>query len=151
MPFEVDFLVTYNEESIIGELKRVAALLGKDTVSAKDLDEHGRVKYHMVIKHFGSLRRALEAAGLNPSRFTNARDAELIKLAGRFVGDYAAGFGQASADGGRGEVRVAGGCGNDHQTVRFLEAGVAGDCECLVGTACDGSASSVPATSACAG
>jgi hypothetical protein len=80
MRFEIDFLVEYDAESIIAELKRVAALLGRTTIGAKDLDEHGRVKYHMVVTHFGSLRKALEAAGLTSSRFTNATDAELLKL-----------------------------------------------------------------------
>jgi len=80
MAFEIDFLVEYDAASIIAELQRVATLLGKTNVSAQDLDAHGRVKYHMVAQHFGSLRRALEAAGLRPSRFTNATDEELLKL-----------------------------------------------------------------------
>jgi len=33
-----------------------------------------------VVQQFGSLRKALEAAGLKPSRFTNATDEELLKL-----------------------------------------------------------------------
>lgn len=38
------------------------------------------MKYHIVTQQFGGLRKALEAAGLKPSRFTNATDAELLKL-----------------------------------------------------------------------
>jgi len=34
------------------------------------------------VKHFGSLRRALEAAGLKSSRYTKATDAELVKQVG---------------------------------------------------------------------
>jgi len=80
MPFEIDFLETHDQASIIAELKRLAAALGKTNVSAQDLDEHGRVGYHMVRNHFGSLRQALLAAELTPSRYTNATDAELLKL-----------------------------------------------------------------------
>jgi hypothetical protein len=82
MRFKVDFLVTVDKPGIIAELKRVAALLGKTNVSAKELDVYGRVRYHMVVKHFGSLRRALEAAGLKSSRYTKATDAELVKQVG---------------------------------------------------------------------
>jgi hypothetical protein len=78
--FEIDFLETNDAESIIAELQRVATLLGKPIVGAIDLDTHGRVKYHIVLQQFGSLRKALEAAGLKSSRFTNATDAELLKI-----------------------------------------------------------------------
>jgi hypothetical protein len=80
MAFEIDFLVSHDAESIIAELKRVAAELGKPTLSAVDIDTHSRVKYHMVLKQFGGLRKALVAAGLAPSRFTNSSDDELLQL-----------------------------------------------------------------------
>ena len=77
--YEIDFMEIQDAPSIVAELKRVAALLGKTNVSAKELDAHGRVHYHTVVKRFGSLRRALEAAGLKSSRYTKATDAELVK------------------------------------------------------------------------
>ena len=76
--YEIDFMEVQDATSIVAELKRVANLLGKTNVSAKELDAHGRVHYHTVVKRFGSLRRALAAAGLKSSRFTKATDAELI-------------------------------------------------------------------------
>lgn len=80
MKFEIDFLDSYTSESIIGELQRVAKLLGRQTVMAKDLDRYGRVKYHMVVNHFGSLRKGLEAAGLRSTRFSKASDEELLAV-----------------------------------------------------------------------
>src|SRR6185437_11196197 len=80
MDLEIDFLVEYTPEAIIEEIKRVAAKLGKTCLRATDLDTHGRVHYHMVVKHFGSLRAALDAAGLRSSRFVNASDEELLAL-----------------------------------------------------------------------
>ena len=78
--FEVDFLEACDAESIIAELQRVAAVLGKTTLSATEIDSYARVKYHIVARQFGGLRKALEAAGLTPSRFTNATDEELLKI-----------------------------------------------------------------------
>lgn len=78
--FEVDFLEAFGADSIIGELKRVAAELGQTTLSAIDIDTHARVKYHIVFREFGGLRKALAAAGLGPSRFNNASDDELLKI-----------------------------------------------------------------------
>jgi len=78
--FEVDFLEAFDAESIIAELKRVAAELGQTTLSAVDIDSHARVKYNIVLRQFGGLRKALAAAGLKPSRCTNATDEELLKV-----------------------------------------------------------------------
>ncbi len=63
MELEVDFLLEYTPETIVAELRRVAAVTGKTCIRAMDLEAHGRVRYHMVVKHFGSLRAAMDAAG----------------------------------------------------------------------------------------
>ena len=76
---DVDFLEKLDAASIVAELKRIAEVLGKTNVSAKELDTYGRVHYHTVVKRFGSLRHAMEAAGLKSSRYTKATDAELLK------------------------------------------------------------------------
>ena len=80
MELEVDFLLEYTPETIVAELRRVAGVTGKTCVRAADLETHGRVRYHMVVKHFGSLKKALDAAGLRSSRFIGARDEELLTL-----------------------------------------------------------------------
>ncbi len=78
--FEQDFLVSYSDDEIVSELQRVARLLLKHGLSRTDIDRHGRVKSGTVIKRFGSLRKALQVAGLKPVRFTKASDEELLAM-----------------------------------------------------------------------
>src|SRR5450759_3506845 len=77
--FEIDFLESYDEAAIVAELKRVASLTGKTTVTKRDLEANGRVAYETVNRRFGSLRQALEAAGLVPQRYMNATDDDLLR------------------------------------------------------------------------
>jgi len=76
----MDFLGEYSDESIAEELKRIAKSIGKDTVTTKDIKTHGRLSYSVVNKHFGSLRKALEFAGLTPQRYMKATESELLKM-----------------------------------------------------------------------
>lgn len=78
--FEIDFLADYSDESIVEELKRISKSLGKDSVSKDDIETYGRLSYSVVHKHFGSLRKALEVAGLRPQRYMNATDGELLGI-----------------------------------------------------------------------
>lgn len=78
--FRIDFLVENSAESIIAEMKRLAAELGQMTLSAQDLDRHGRVKYSTVARQFGGLWSALKAAGLRPGRCKRASDEELLEI-----------------------------------------------------------------------
>ena len=75
-----DFLISYSDEEVLAELKRLALALNKDGLSRRDIDKHGRVSSGTVIKRFGSLRKAFEAAGLKPIRFMKASDDELIGI-----------------------------------------------------------------------
>lgn len=78
--FDIDFLSEFSEQTLITELQRVADLLGKDTLSRRDIDQHGKMSSSVVLKRFGSLRQALQAAGLRPARFMNASDEELLDI-----------------------------------------------------------------------
>ncbi len=78
--FEIDFLADYSDQSIVKELQRIAKSLGKDSVSTDDIETYGRLSYSVVNKHFGSLRKALEVAGLKPQRYMNAADDELLGI-----------------------------------------------------------------------
>jgi len=78
--FKIDFLGEYSDESIAEELRRIAKSLGKDTVAKQDIEKYGKLSYSVVNKHFGSLRRALEVAGLTPQRYMNATESELLKM-----------------------------------------------------------------------
>lgn len=78
--FKIDFLESYDNEAIIVELKRIASVTGKNTVTKADIENCGRVSYGLVNKRFGSLRKALETARLTPQRYMNATDAELLHI-----------------------------------------------------------------------
>jgi 5-methylcytosine-specific restriction endonuclease McrA len=76
---KIDFLEAYDAGSIVEELRRIARLTGRKTVTKDDIANHGRMSYAVVNKRFGSLRRALEAAGLKPRRFMKASEDELLR------------------------------------------------------------------------
>lgn len=78
--FRIDFLESYSEEDIISELQRISETTGKRTVSKKDIDQYGKLSYAVVNKKFGSLRAALQASGLEHSRFMKATESELINI-----------------------------------------------------------------------
>jgi len=80
MPFKIDFLESYDDESILEELRRIAHTTGKETVTKEDIARHGRLSYILVYKRFGSLRCALEKAGLTSPRYTKASDQELFHI-----------------------------------------------------------------------
>ena len=58
----------------------MASIRGYDTVTKADLDKYGRISYPLVVKRFGSLRKALQVANLTPSRFMKATDDELLSV-----------------------------------------------------------------------
>jgi 5-methylcytosine-specific restriction endonuclease McrA len=62
--FEIDFLDSYDDDSILKELKRIAIVTGKKTVTKADLKKIGNVSYTTIRERFGSLPQALEKAGL---------------------------------------------------------------------------------------
>jgi 5-methylcytosine-specific restriction protein A len=80
MRFEIDFLESHDTASVVAELQRIADLLGKRTVTAKEIDRHGRLNSRTVMQKFGTMRKAHEAAGLIASRYTMATDEELFKV-----------------------------------------------------------------------
>jgi len=61
---EIDFLVQYDDESILAELRRIAAVGHSHTVTKADIKRAGRVSHSAVVRRFGSLRHALDRAGL---------------------------------------------------------------------------------------
>ena len=79
MAFVIDFLESHDKESIVAELQRIAALLGKRSISVEEINEYGHVHSATITKKFGSMRKAHEAAGLIALRYTKPTDAELLK------------------------------------------------------------------------
>lgn len=80
MRFKIDFLEDYGRDSLTAELRRIAGLTGKRSVSKADIDRLGRMNSRTVRMKVGTLRRANEAAGLEPGRFTKATDDELLRI-----------------------------------------------------------------------
>lgn len=80
MALTVNFLENYDDGSLLSELRRLAASLQKETVTKRDIEASGRVSYSLIVKRFGSLRQALQAADLVPQRFMKATDAELLEI-----------------------------------------------------------------------
>ncbi len=77
---QIDFLVEYDDQSLLAELRRVAAITGSDTVTKADLKRLGRVNPSTIIRHFGTLRHALVRAGLKSRRFLKPTDGELLAI-----------------------------------------------------------------------
>jgi hypothetical protein len=78
--FKIDFLESYDDEAILQELKRIAKITGQKTLTKQDIKNTGRLSYTVINKHFGSLRKALQKAGLIPRRFMKAKDGELMEI-----------------------------------------------------------------------
>jgi hypothetical protein len=77
---EIDFLVEYDDQSLLAELRRIAEAQGTATVTKADIKSIGRVSYSAVVRRFGSLRQALGLAGLKCERFMKSSDEELIGI-----------------------------------------------------------------------
>ena len=80
MAHDVDFLESYDLESIKTELRRLAAQLGKPSVTGRELTRFGRVSAPTVIEKFGSMRNAMIAAGLVPIRAQHFTSEEMIRV-----------------------------------------------------------------------
>ena len=80
MGYEIDFLGKYDAESISAELKRIASVTGRPRVKSTDINQFGRVTYETVLRRFGSMRRANEAAGLMPGPVRSRSDGELLGM-----------------------------------------------------------------------
>jgi len=68
----------YDDQSLLAELRRIAKATGSNSVTKSQIDRLGRVSHSTICKRFGSLRRALQLAGLEVQRFMKATDEELL-------------------------------------------------------------------------
>jgi len=80
MPYEINFLGAYDTASLIAELRRIAVVTGRPTVTTTDIQREGRVSSGTIIQRFGSMRTANEAAGLVPSAVRHWSDEELLDM-----------------------------------------------------------------------
>lgn len=77
---KLDFLAEYDDASLLTELKRIASVTGRDTITKADIMRVGRVSHSAIVKRFSSLRHATQLAGLKSTRFMKATDEELIAI-----------------------------------------------------------------------
>lgn len=66
-------------DEFIPDLKRVAKLLGKSSVTTTEYQEHGRFASSTLANHFGSWFAALDAAGLDRTRTLHVTDEQYFK------------------------------------------------------------------------
>jgi hypothetical protein len=78
--FKIDFLESYDRGSIIEELRRIASVTGKNTVTRSDIKLYGRCSHDTILRRFGSLGKALDAAGLITERYMKRTDDELLLM-----------------------------------------------------------------------
>ncbi len=55
----------FNDDELINDLKSVAQILDKDSVSSEEYNKHGKYCHGTFQKRFGSWNKALQQAGLN--------------------------------------------------------------------------------------
>jgi hypothetical protein len=65
---------------LLNELRRIAKVVGRTSLTLKDFEEHGRCSYALLKQRFGGLSRALKVAGLKTKEFhRNVSDEELLR------------------------------------------------------------------------
>jgi hypothetical protein len=75
--FELDRLISYDDEALLAELRRVAALVDSPYLSAPAFDKHSKAHSSGIRRRFGGWQQALERAGLG-DRYTGAPRARRI-------------------------------------------------------------------------
>lgn len=80
MKFELEpFNRNTSDQVLIGELKRVADLIGKPSVTIDEFNRHGRFHSTTLSRRFGTWLKALEAAGLSKTRNLHISNEELFE------------------------------------------------------------------------
>lgn len=72
--FELEKLTSYDDQSLINEVKRVAALIPGNKLKSNEYNRFGKVNSSTLIRRFGGWRKALAAAGLE-HRFEDKSEA----------------------------------------------------------------------------
>jgi len=78
MTYEIKRLSDYSEESLLNELRRVAKMLNKNTLTKDDFDQYGRACAAEIQRKFGSWNNGLKKAGLDIQYVRNIPAVELL-------------------------------------------------------------------------
>lgn len=76
--FEMDRLVSYDDASLLDEVKRVAALLPDGPITRDAFSQHGRVSVDTLLRRFGGWQHTLGRAGL-PDRYGGKRVSAMMR------------------------------------------------------------------------
>jgi 5-methylcytosine-specific restriction endonuclease McrA len=82
--FELDRLISYDDEALLSELRRVAALVDSPYLAASAFDKHSKAHSSGIRRRFGGWQQALELAGLG-DRYSGAPRAK--RIVGRTFSD----------------------------------------------------------------
>lgn len=65
LKFEMDQLVSYDDESLLKEMRRVAALIPEQAITQSRYERHGHASVSVIRRRFGGWKQALDQAGLS--------------------------------------------------------------------------------------
>lgn len=76
----LDRLADYSNQSLLGELRRVAGVVGTQALTRSDIEKHAKCSYGLLKQRFGGLHAALRAAGLTAKDLQrNVSDEEMLR------------------------------------------------------------------------
>lgn len=76
--FEMNQLISYDDENIVAEIRRVVALLSPGAITRKAFDGVSRVASSTVVRRYGGWKQALEFAGVG-DRYSGRRVSEKMR------------------------------------------------------------------------
>jgi hypothetical protein len=76
--YKINRLSDYSDESLLDELKRVANLIDKNSLTQKEFNQHSKTNHSTIVKRFGSWNVALKKAGLFIARSAHISTEELF-------------------------------------------------------------------------
>src|SRR6266404_3880970 len=82
--FELDRLLSYDDEALLAELRRVAVLVASTFLTKRTFDQHSKVHSSTVRERFGSWEQALLKAGLEGR---SAQTPDALKIINRRFSD----------------------------------------------------------------
>ena len=74
-----NFQCDWSTEEVIEDIKKVASVLKKESITAREYDEYGTFFASTLVKKFGSWNRLIEMAGLSPSQNRDFSSEDLLQ------------------------------------------------------------------------
>ena len=78
MDYNVKKLSDYSDENLIKDIRRVAKILGKDTLTTKEYEKYSKAGITTILRKLGSWNNALKEAGLSVKNVQNVPNEELF-------------------------------------------------------------------------